>query len=316
MIGESNPVRILYIAGETRSGSTILGNILDQIDGFFFAGELLNIWRYALIEHRHCTCGKDPAQCEIWQPILRKAFGKYDDQFPAVMEQHRLQSNYNRYLPYYLIPFLHRRFIAKHHKYLESLESLYRAIQEVTGCEIIVDSSKRPTYGRLLSSIPSLDVFALHLVRDPRAVTYSWLRKKYQTDGRDYREFMYQSNVYRSAILWNVRNLSAELFWGRDPRRYLLLRYEDFIRHPRDSTVHVLKALGCNPDTLPFISDSTVSLSINHSIWGNPVRHHTGQVELKLDDEWRSMFDKKKKLIVDLLTIPWLYRYDYLSSGN
>ncbi len=316
MVNDINPVRILYIAGETRSGSTILGNILDQIDGFFFAGELLNIWRYFLIENRQCTCGKDPAQCEIWQPIIRRAFGKYDEQFPAVMEQHRLQSNYNRYLPYYLLPFLHRKFIAKHRNYLASLESLYRAIHEVTGCEVIVDSSKRPTYGRLLSSLPSLDVFVLHLVRDPRAVTYSWLRKKYQTDGRDYREFMYQSNVFRSAILWNVRNLSAELFWGRDPRRYICMRYEDFVTNPRGSVVQVLNALGCNPERLPFISDSTVSLSINHSIWGNPVRHHTGQVNLILDDEWRLKLEKKNKLVVDVLTIPWLLRYKYLSIGN
>lgn len=309
-------MKILYIAGETRSGSTILGNILDQIDGFFFAGELLNIWRYALIEHRQCTCGKDPAECEIWKPILQKAFGYYDEQFPASMEQHRRQTNYNRYLPYYLIPSLRRRFFNVHREYLESLESLYQAIHTVTGCDVIVDSSKRPTYGKLLSSIPTLDVYVLHLVRDPRAVSYSWLRKKYQTDGREYREYMYQSNVYRSAILWNVRNLSAEMFWGRDPRRYLLMRYEDFINNPRSSILRVLNALGCNADTLPFVSDSTVTLSINHSIWGNPVRHHTGQVELKLDDEWRQRFDKKKKLIVDLLTIPWLYRYNYLSFKN
>jgi len=33
--------RVLYIAGWGRSGSTILDNVLGQVDGFFSAGELM-----------------------------------------------------------------------------------------------------------------------------------------------------------------------------------------------------------------------------------------------------------------------------------
>ena len=36
--GERAPVKVLFILGASRSGSTILGNILGQIDGFFSAG--------------------------------------------------------------------------------------------------------------------------------------------------------------------------------------------------------------------------------------------------------------------------------------
>ena len=50
-------LKVLYIAGEGRSGSTILGNILSQIDGFFSVGEMHHIWDRGFIENWRCSCG-------------------------------------------------------------------------------------------------------------------------------------------------------------------------------------------------------------------------------------------------------------------
>src|SRR3712207_200886 len=58
------------------------------------------------------------------------------------------------------------------------LERLYRAIQKVSGAAVIVDSSKRSTYAVLLSLLPFADLRVVHLVRDSRAVAYSWGRIK------------------------------------------------------------------------------------------------------------------------------------------
>jgi len=51
--------RVLYILGWGRSGSTVLGNILGEIDGFFSAGELHYLWERSLVEGRACGCGRD-----------------------------------------------------------------------------------------------------------------------------------------------------------------------------------------------------------------------------------------------------------------
>ena len=45
-------VRVLYIAGSGRSGSTILDRTLGQVDGFFSAGELCNLWGRGLLARR------------------------------------------------------------------------------------------------------------------------------------------------------------------------------------------------------------------------------------------------------------------------
>jgi hypothetical protein len=64
-------IRILYIAGAGRSGSTLLANILGQVEGFFTAGELISIWERGLIQDRFCGCGVPFHDCEVWTGILR-----------------------------------------------------------------------------------------------------------------------------------------------------------------------------------------------------------------------------------------------------
>ena len=41
----SDPVKVLFILGTTRCGSTILENVLGSAPGFFAAGEIHMLWR-------------------------------------------------------------------------------------------------------------------------------------------------------------------------------------------------------------------------------------------------------------------------------
>ncbi|MBA3432215.1 MAG: hypothetical protein H0U16_12145, partial [Actinobacteria bacterium] len=51
------PLKVLFIMGWTRSGSTILDNLLGEVEGFFSTGELHYLWRRGLLEGRLCSCG-------------------------------------------------------------------------------------------------------------------------------------------------------------------------------------------------------------------------------------------------------------------
>jgi hypothetical protein len=39
------PVKVLSINGWCRNGSTIIGNLLNEVDGFFHVGELHFLWK-------------------------------------------------------------------------------------------------------------------------------------------------------------------------------------------------------------------------------------------------------------------------------
>ena len=166
-----NKVKVLYIAGNGRSGSTLLDVILGQVPGFFPVGEVRDVWDYGLVENRPCGCGAPVRDCAIWSEIFESQFSGESAVDPAQVARWRERfAQTKRLLPI----FLRREGYVNDQKsgiraYLDVLERLYHGIADATGARVVVDSSKWPTYAHLLNSIPSIDLYVLHLVRDPRA---------------------------------------------------------------------------------------------------------------------------------------------------
>jgi hypothetical protein len=194
--------------------------------------------------------------------------------------------------------------------YYDTLSRLYRAIRDVTGSKIVVDSSKLPAYGNLLDRVPSIDLRVVHLIRDPRAAAYSWLRKKTQPD-RGTPGLMERQGPLKSALLWTIWNAAAEALWQRHPERYLRLRYEDLVADPRRAVRRILRLADEHPSTLPFTGPRTVSLRGNHTVAGNPDRLATGSVELRPDVEWLVRMRPRDLALVTAATAPLLGRYGY-----
>ena len=86
----ANRLKILYLLGSSRTGSTLLDNILGEFDGFFSAGEVRFLWR-RLLENRRCGCGQPIGQCEVWGPILQTFLGpSYDlDEARRIVQMQR-----------------------------------------------------------------------------------------------------------------------------------------------------------------------------------------------------------------------------------
>ena len=52
----------------------------------------------------------------------------------------------------------------------------YAAIAQVSGRRVVIDSSKHASLAFCLSTSPALDLRVVHVIRDSRAVAYSWSR--------------------------------------------------------------------------------------------------------------------------------------------
>jgi hypothetical protein len=309
-------IKVLYISGSGRSGSTILGNILGQFQGFFFVSEIHNIWSYYVLENRLCGCGVPASECQVWKAVLDQVCDNIDQTLAREMDYLREHSVRNRYIPEMLAPWQRSRLKSRLKKYLTHLEKLYRAVQVSTSSEVIVDGSKRPTYGYLLDMIPTIDLYVVHLVRDSRAVAYSWLRKKIQPNMGDEQVYMQQYSPARSAIQWSVQNWATQVFWRHSPQRYLLLRYKDLVDKPQQAIRRILDLVQETPSSWPFVADRVVELGVNHAIWGNPSRFETGLVELRSDDQWQTELGRLDKLAVTALTWPLLWKYGYLGKKD
>jgi hypothetical protein len=174
---------------------------------------------------------------------------------------------------------------------------------------VIVDSSKEPAHGYAMSLVPGVDFRVVHLIRDPRAAAYSWLKKKPQPDSEEI-EHMVRFSPAKSSALWDSWNASAEALWRRTPGKYLRLRYEDFVADPRKSLERIVSLVGVTAE-LPLAGEREISLGVSHTVSGNPNRFETGAVELRPDREWMDRMEPRHRALVTALTFPLLKRYGY-----
>ncbi|GAA4600824.1 sulfotransferase [Actinoplanes octamycinicus] len=295
----------MYIAGWGRSGTTIVDNILNSYDGVFSTGELFYLWSRGLIEGRKCGCGVTFPRCGLWADILDAAFGTGR---PDPRRVFRLQRQ--------AIRVRHTRALTgpvagpEAEEYRQVTNRLYRAIGEVTGARLIIDSSKIPSAAALLPGMAGVQPYLLHMIRDPRAVTHSWMRKIPQVDRRK-PAMMHREAPAASTMHWLVRNALAERLAGAYQGRYRMLRYEDFVAGPRATIESLLDFAGVDAGTGPFTDENTVRLEVNHTIAGNPGRFRTGEVALRVDDRWRQEQTAGPRLTATALALPLLHRYGY-----
>jgi hypothetical protein len=297
--------KVLYIAGWGRSGSTLLEQMLAQVDGFFAAGELRYVWERNIIQGRPCSCGRAFEECDVWRKVFREAFGGFDGMDAPMVDRRIARDTSDRLMPLLMTPVGRRRTRSSAESSLETLRPLYRAVAKSTGCKVIIDSSKVPLYGYLLSTAPELDVTFVHLVRDPRGVAHSWRREKMQETGQTFRRRKLTDSAWR----WVVRNEEAHILLRH--RAHLTIRYEDLVRYPDKVLREILSVAGEETGSLEFIRDGSITIKRLHTTTGNPIRFNSGTISIRLDDEWEKRMTPLEKAPIKALTWPWRRKYGY-----
>lgn len=306
-------IKVLYIAGSRRSGSTILGNVLGELDGFFHAGELHLIWDRCLIQNGLCGCGNKFSECEVWEAIFQKAYGGWNKVDAQEMLRLRRSGTRVRHVPIMLMRGGETIFRNRLQGFLAHSEKLYQAMRDVSGANVIIDSSKSPSYAYVLGLIPVIDLHIVHLIRDARAVAYSWQRKKFDLASGTY---FPRLKPTISSLLWDVWNISMEVLARKTGAKYMNLRYEDFVDQPQQTIRRIANLVQETPQQLPFMADHSVELGIQHTVVGNPNRFQTGTIGIRLDDEWKTRMKRSDRVAVNTLTWPLLLRYGYRARSR
>lgn len=315
-------VRVLYIAGSGRCGSTLLDRVLGQYPGVFGAGEICHLWERGVLGDGRCGCGLALTRCPVWAEVLDRAFG---GAAPSVARRlvNRQAGMRSRHLPMTLTPATWRWLLRRLGSYPSHLEALYRAILRVTGSRLVVDSSKDPLYAMVLASRPSIDLFMVHLVRDPRGAAFSWARGRQETGYLDRVVPTRTAGPALATVFWVTLNQVAAGYGRRHPDRYLAVRYEDLVACPAATVARIGSFVGAELDAgsvprgTPVASGRSESetqgvwLEPTHSVWGNPSRFDCGAVEVSADDGWRRAMSRRDRAVVVALARPWLARYAY-----
>jgi hypothetical protein len=308
---ESTPVKVLYVGGYSRSGSTLLTRVLGEAPNTVCVGETRYLWSRGLLDNVECGCGAPFRSCPFWSAIGDDAFGGWNQVDAEQLTAIDRALNRLGALPLYAMPRLPSALDRTISDYAACLASLYAAISRVSGAKMIIEMSKDPTFACLLMRAPGSDVRVIHLVRDSRAVAYSWTRTRSLSSPINGHQFMPRFRPSETAVKWVAWNGAFHaLSMGRRP--YLKLTYESFITEPRA----VLQQLSAFADEALVPSeaefrDGKIKLGGHHIFSGNPMRSTTGWLPLRLDSEWQTKLSTAQLAKVTGITWPLLRHYGY-----
>ena len=275
---EAPCVNLLYIAGSSHSGSTLIDLILGSHTQIESLGEakkipkILGALQSGFLPKPVCSCHAPIVDCDFWKSSL--LFETLDSS-----QRERITFDSSADLA------MARRSLAFRNK------------------SVLLDSSKN--LGRLgfLAREAGFSITCLHLTRDPRAVAFSAIRKTERSGPvKNRMRFLCKHTLDWSALNRKIRRRyrkNAEL-------SYLHLRYEDFVFQPESSLSKVLQLLDLEfePAQVRFRDFA------HHNIEGNRLRLQSGS-DIKFDSSYLKELTKFEWLTTSILLLPTLSRFGY-----
>lgn len=267
-------MKVIFISGSGRSGSTLLERILHATAGCAAVGEFHCLWRLELDEIT-CSCGDRAAQDPYWHAVLDRAGLTSAD----LANLRRLENIVAR-----------SGFVARHGYSLERLREaaevrefldlqfrVFTAIAEQSSRSLIVDSSKAGPRAWIMACDPRVQV--LHLYRPPTDVIASWRSQKFDSGlGRN----MQRLPLTQAALeWWKVEYLARRL--ARECKVHMI-DYQALCREPRAVIDGALAALGMtlSRDDAWLRPDQVVPTLEYHSLNGNPDRFDRSALTISL----------------------------------
>ena len=297
--------KVLYIAGDGRSGSTLLNIALGNHDQVLAMGELCNVHRFVLGQENWCSCGLPVSDCDFWQSVEQRLLCR--DSAGTSGLQQRFESNRAALL----WPWWHyRRRQAESFEYRSRLREVLKAVADVSRASLIVDASKLPGRAMALSLMPDVEFYLVHLVRDARALV--WSRSK--SWKQDLSQGIEADVPARSTSLvcanWCKANLLTTWVRRRIPKhRSIRLRYEDFATNPVDSLRRIGQLVQLDFTAVAERLQAGVPLEKGHTGSGNRMRMQ--EVKLKPDFGWTQNIPQRTEAITWALTGQIMRRYGY-----
>ncbi len=308
---QTQPFAVLYVGGMPRSGSTLTDLMLDRLPGHVAVGELFYLWRNGLAHDGLCACGEPFSGCEFWQAVGAKAFGGWDGVDADRIMALQGSVDATRWIPLLLSPWRPVRFQRALDEYVGVLLSLYAAIAEVSGGQVVVDSSKRPSLAFVLRRAgPRLTV--AHVLRDPRGVAYSFSKHVELPPGAALREQMPRSSTLKVSRRWVTVNalISTLSVLGVPTVR---IRYEDLVERPRRELTRIATAegLATSDADFGFLTAQGMTVPETHVVAGGRIRLADGVLPLRLDDAWRREMSGRSRRLVSAVTLVARFAYGY-----
>lgn len=303
----------MYLGGIGRSGSTLLERLLGALPGGCACGEIVHLWQRGIVANERCGCGTEFAGCEFWSQVGKTAFGGWSGVDTERVAALKDAVDRTRHIPLLAGPGLPASMRRNLAEYTDYYLRLYQAIGEVSGGAAVIDSSKHASLAFCLGRCDDIDLRVVHLVRDSRAVAYSWSTKVARPEGGA-DSFMTTYRPAPAAAHWTAQNGALQVL-ARRGTPVLRVRYEDLVEWPEATLARVAAFAGLPAADLGIRQSGDgirqVELGQAHTVSGNPMRFASGVTTIRGDERWRTSMPGAQRRAVTAITLPLLAHYGY-----
>lgn len=276
-------MNLIYIAGEVRSGTTIVDYVLANHYDILSVGEFANLDNYIYRKgvgsssDWTCSCGQHLDRCEFWKPVLEFFLDHAENKEIQTKSNVRFSDNDNN------------RVCTQCWEILEHI-SHKRAEQ------FIVDSSKTAIQLNFIEKTKKDNkLFVIFIIRDSRAVSYS----KYLWDKRFNRER--PLSLIAHMFIWLRNNIRlASVISKKSIDGHIILDYKGLALDPKkafDGISNLLKIEQFDDDLLYLTNQD------RHNIAGTPNRKRFDRTKIRYDDRWEYEFSARNHFIANFIGV-------------
>jgi hypothetical protein len=294
-MNSSNPT-FISIACYSFSGSTLLAMLLNAHPQIATVSEMHgpNPKLVNDIDAYRCSCGELIHECPFWDQVKAKmadqGFAFKTTDFQVAFGDHSLGGRL-RYgsLRNNLLESIRDdvcRVLPGPKAEMDTLvarnEAFVRAVLDITGAQVFVDTTKRVRRFKYLYKYSGMDVRVVFLIRDARGSVASQMR---HFEGMSASE---------AAHAWAKGISGIERIWKQIPlQKRMVLRYEDLCREPQATLQGLYRFFDIDPE---FVLDELESLPPHHIV-GNAARMRTVS-QIRLDERWKRVLSPDQLDIV------------------
>jgi hypothetical protein len=294
-VSQREATNLAYIVAASYSGSTLLAMLLGAHADGCTVGEM-RAPDVGNPDEYFCSCGAKIKQCSFWNRVSAGMASRGIPGFDITHADLSIHDTDNAYIRRLLDPLprgplleaardLALNLSPQWKTHLRRIQSrnaaLVEVLQEVTGANIVVDSSKIAVHLKYLLRCPALKIKVIHLIRDGRAVTTSMIGHGLKRDTR-------ARTIEAAASSWRGNNETAERLLTRLPSsQWLQVRYEDLCREPAPMLEKLCDFLGMDRERVVLDFRSR-----QQHVLGNDMRLKSTS-EIRVDERWRKQLSQE-----------------------
>lgn len=267
-------MKIAYIVGLGRSGSTLLDLMLNAHSQVCTVGEAKDLWSKAHVLKRirqkprgyfthgsRCTCQAETIwKCPFWISVNQHL---HQHSGLSLTDLDIESNDFDRF---------HRDNLL-----------FFQAVSKAGNVQVVVDSSKGLRRMKKLMKIPEIDVVPIHIVRNAQGRANSVRKNRFK--------------IYTPSIHYSYN--AFRLFFHLLPLKHAMVRYEYLVTHPQNQLSHVMNYLD-----LHFERNQLYWAEYEaHNLSGNSMNRNNDST-LKLDDSWKYELTPFQKQMIQILSAP------------